>query len=241
MVNGSLGKCGVIWGRWTSPHTASVAAIVCRAAVIALLLLAAVAAPPWPARPSRRPPTGGAEPPPTPLRPDQKAKRERDLAAILREEQRKAAETEAKLRSEIEAISEDRSKLNAALIETAARVRVAGNPDRRERRPHQTLDDNERAIRNSLAKRRGRHRRGPGSAAAHRPAPAAGPHGAARRCAAVGAHRHDAGRGPAGDAGRGRGADRRPHRAGARAQGDRRRGGSVLARPRVALRRIASA
>ncbi len=49
--------------------------------------------------------------------------REQELEAV-RNEQKKAAETEAKLRSEIEAIGEDRRKLNQALIDAAARGRA---------------------------------------------------------------------------------------------------------------------
>jgi murein hydrolase activator len=85
---------------------------------------------------------------------DQKTQRERDLAAIL-EQQRKAADTEAKLRAEIEAISEDRSKLSGALIETASRVRSFESRIVTSEGRIKTLDDNERMIRQSLAERRG--------------------------------------------------------------------------------------
>src|SRR4051812_23168928 len=53
-----------------------------------------------------------------------KAARQHELDAV-RAEQRKNAETEAKLRAEIEAIGEDRRKLNDALIGTATRLRAA--------------------------------------------------------------------------------------------------------------------
>ncbi len=84
----------------------------------------------------------------------QKALRERDLDAI-RQEQRQAAETEAKLRAEIDAISEDRSKLNAALIETAARVRVLETRIAASEGRISGLDSNARTIRSSLDERRG--------------------------------------------------------------------------------------
>ena len=84
---------------------------------------------------------------------DQKAQREHDLEAV-REEQRKAAESEAQLRAEIQSIGEDRSRLNKALIDTAGRVRdlearIATSEGR-----SRTLDDNERTIRRSLTDRR---------------------------------------------------------------------------------------
>ena len=84
----------------------------------------------------------------------QKALRERDLEAI-RQEQRQAAETEAKLRAEIDAISEDRGKLNAALIETAARVRVLETRIAASEGRISGLDSNARTIRSSLDERRG--------------------------------------------------------------------------------------
>ena len=84
----------------------------------------------------------------------QKALRERDLEAI-RQEQRQAAETEAKLRAEIDAISEDRGKLNGALIETAARVRVLETRIAASEGRISGLDSNARTIRGSLDERRG--------------------------------------------------------------------------------------
>ena len=68
---------------------------------------------------------------------------------------RQAAETEAKLRAEIDAISEDRSKLNAALIETAARVRVLETRIAASEGRISGLDSNARTIRSSLDERRG--------------------------------------------------------------------------------------
>jgi len=83
----------------------------------------------------------------------EKARRERDLDA-LREEQRKAAEAEAKLRAEIESISDDRTKLNTALIETAARIRSLENRIAASEGRVKALDDNDRAIRRSFDGRR---------------------------------------------------------------------------------------
>jgi murein hydrolase activator len=83
---------------------------------------------------------------------DQKAQRE---LAALREEQRKAAEAEVKLRAEIESLSEDRGKLSRALIETASRVRALETRITASEGRIRTLDDNERAIRHSLEERRG--------------------------------------------------------------------------------------
>src|SRR5258707_3649949 len=51
-------------------------------------------------------------------------KRDQEIEAI-RAEQKKAAETQAKLKSEIDLIGEDRRKLNQALIDTAGRLRSA--------------------------------------------------------------------------------------------------------------------
>jgi septal ring factor EnvC (AmiA/AmiB activator) len=87
-----------------------------------------------------------------PAAPDQKATRERELQA-LRDEQRKAAEIETRLKAEIESLGRDRSKLNEALIDAAARIRtLEGQIATREGRI-QTLDDNERTIRDSLSER----------------------------------------------------------------------------------------
>ncbi len=79
--------------------------------------------------------------------------RDRELAAI-RTEQQRAAETEAKLRFEIQSIGDDRRKLTQALIDTAARLRaveerIAATEDKL--RP---LNESERDIRGSLEGRR---------------------------------------------------------------------------------------
>jgi len=95
------------------------------------------------------PPAFAEAPAPDPLK-------QRDLELdAARADQRKAADAERKLRLEIEALGEDRRKLNLALIETAARVRavearLAATELRLER-----LDQEERAIRRSLEARQG--------------------------------------------------------------------------------------
>jgi septal ring factor EnvC (AmiA/AmiB activator) len=79
--------------------------------------------------------------------------REQELEAA-RLAQKNAAETQAKLKAEIAAIGEDRSKLNQQLIDIAARVRdVEGRVAESEGRLH-TLDSHEREIRGSLDARR---------------------------------------------------------------------------------------
>src|SRR5439155_63513 len=82
-----------------------------------------------------------------------KAAREHELEAI-RAEQKQAAEIEARLRKEVEALGEDRRKLNEALIATAARVRSdeerIGAAETRLR----TLEAGEGNLRTSLAARR---------------------------------------------------------------------------------------
>lgn len=83
----------------------------------------------------------------------QKTQREQDLAAI-EAEQKRAADTEAQLKAEIEAISEDRRKLNQALIETAAHIRAAESRVAAGEARRTTLNDQERTIRGSLADRR---------------------------------------------------------------------------------------
>src|SRR5262249_16863462 len=80
-------------------------------------------------------------------------KAQRELDAV-REEQRQAADAEAKLHAETEAISEDRSKLNQALIDTAGRIRALETRIAASEERITTLDDKGRAIRQSLSERR---------------------------------------------------------------------------------------
>jgi septal ring factor EnvC (AmiA/AmiB activator) len=72
----------------------------------------------------------------------------------IQSERKKAVETEAKLKSEIEAIGEDRRKLNQQLIDTAARVRSVEERIAATEKRLKPLDENEAVIRNSMEKRR---------------------------------------------------------------------------------------
>jgi murein hydrolase activator len=124
---------------------------------------AAAQAPAWqngeipylPFRPSF-PANPPAEPAPKPQDAEtlKKEKESQDLEAI-RAEQRKAAETENKLKREIEAIGADRRQLNQQLIDTAARLRAVESQvgDAQERL--KPLDASEQALRQSLEERRG--------------------------------------------------------------------------------------
>ena len=79
--------------------------------------------------------------------------RDRELETI-RGEQKKAAETQAKLQQEVAAIGEDRRKLNEALLEAVGRLRLLegriGDTETRLK----PLDDSERDLRRSLEGRR---------------------------------------------------------------------------------------
>src|SRR5882757_542316 len=79
--------------------------------------------------------------------------RDQELEAI-RTEQKKAAETQAKLTGEIDAIGEDRRKLNVALIEGAARLRDTEDRIAETEGRLKPLDDSERSLRKSLEGRR---------------------------------------------------------------------------------------
>ena len=79
--------------------------------------------------------------------------REQEYEA-LQVERKKALEAETKLREEIDAIAGDRRKLNAQLIDTAARVRMVEQRIAAAESRLKPLDANEAAIRKSLA---GRH------------------------------------------------------------------------------------
>ena len=79
--------------------------------------------------------------------------RDQELEAI-RTEQKKAAETQAKLKDEIDAIGEDRRKLNQALIDGAARLRDTEDRIAETEGRLKPLDDSERALRQSLEGRR---------------------------------------------------------------------------------------
>jgi septal ring factor EnvC (AmiA/AmiB activator) len=79
--------------------------------------------------------------------------REQEFEA-LQAERKKAAEAEAKLREEIDAIAGDRRKLNQQLIETAARVRTVEQRIAATETRLKPLDESESAIRASLEERR---------------------------------------------------------------------------------------
>jgi septal ring factor EnvC (AmiA/AmiB activator) len=83
-----------------------------------------------------------------------KAARQQELDAV-QAEQRKAADAEALLRSEIAALGEDRRKLNEALLATAGRLRLAENHIAATEARLKKLEENERTVRKSLAGRRG--------------------------------------------------------------------------------------
>ena len=80
--------------------------------------------------------------------------RDQELEAI-RSEQKKAAETQDKLRAEIDAIGEDRRKLNQALIDGAARLSETEDRIVETESRLKPLDDSERSLRRSLEGRRG--------------------------------------------------------------------------------------
>jgi septal ring factor EnvC (AmiA/AmiB activator) len=80
--------------------------------------------------------------------------RDQELNAALAR-QRDAAQNQAKLRSEIDALGQDRAKLNQQLIDTATRIRdVEATIDATQARL-EPLDDQERLFQKSLDERRG--------------------------------------------------------------------------------------
>ncbi len=79
--------------------------------------------------------------------------RDHELEA-LRAEQQKAAETQQRLQAEIAAIGQDRSKLNQALIDTAARIRTVEAQIATAEERLKPLDSKEHSIRQSLDARR---------------------------------------------------------------------------------------
>src|SRR6185312_5215495 len=86
---------------------------------------------------------------------DQNALSQRDQEfEALQAERKKAAEAEAKLREEIDALTGDRRKLNEQLIETAARVRHVEQRIGTTEARLQPLDEKEKTIRASLDGRR---------------------------------------------------------------------------------------
>src|SRR6476660_9060814 len=75
--------------------------------------------------------------------------RDQELEAI-RSEQKKADETRAKLRDEIDAIGEDRRKLNQALIDGAARLRDTEDRIAETESRLKPIDESERSLRPCL-------------------------------------------------------------------------------------------
>ena len=111
--------------------------------------VAALADPPAAPNPSTAPTNAGT----TPVA-DSKAARVQELEAV-RAEQKRSADTEAKLRQDIQAIGDDRRKLNEDLINTAGRVRGLEERITATEARLQTLGENEASVRNSLQSRRG--------------------------------------------------------------------------------------
>src|SRR5438874_4180053 len=75
--------------------------------------------------------------------------RDRDLET-LRAEQKKALDTQARLKGEIEAIGNDRRQLNQRLIDTAARTRAVEEQVGNAQDRLKPLDERERSLRQSL-------------------------------------------------------------------------------------------
>jgi septal ring factor EnvC (AmiA/AmiB activator) len=85
---------------------------------------------------------------------DEKAKRESDLKA-LEEAMAASAAARRRLEAEIDEVKSDRARLNAALIDTAGRVRGTEDRTRALEQRLQTLTASEAAIRRSMESRRG--------------------------------------------------------------------------------------
>ena len=77
-----------------------------------------------------------------------------DLEAV-QAEQKKAIETAARLKHEIDSIGEDRRQLNQQLIDTAARIRAAETQVADTQERLKPLDTREQTLRQSLEDRRG--------------------------------------------------------------------------------------
>jgi septal ring factor EnvC (AmiA/AmiB activator) len=88
-----------------------------------------------------------------PAPPPDKAARQQELDAI-QAEQKKAADAEALLKSEITTLGEDRRKLNEALLTTAGRLRLAEDHIAATEARLRKLADKEREVRKSLDGRR---------------------------------------------------------------------------------------
>jgi septal ring factor EnvC (AmiA/AmiB activator) len=115
--------------------------------------VAAYADPPGPLAAHPEPPAPVAAPSHNASQ-DPKAARAHELEAV-RAEQKRAADTEAKLRQDIATINENRRKLNEDLINTAARVRSLEERVSATEARLQTLGEQESTVKNSLQGRRG--------------------------------------------------------------------------------------
>lgn len=98
-------------------------------------------------------PDVAAEQPAQASKPDEKSAREQELARV-RADQKRAAETQAKLNAEIAAIGEDRRKLSQALVETATRLREIEARIGETEGKLAALDENANGIRKTLQARR---------------------------------------------------------------------------------------
>jgi murein hydrolase activator len=113
------------------------------------------AQPPPPLPLSRNPAPPLALPPAAKPADRDPSKTRAEALGALRVEQRKAVETEVRLRREVESIGDDRQKLNQQLIDTAARIRAVENQAADAQERLAPLDARERALRQSLDDRRG--------------------------------------------------------------------------------------
>src|SRR3954454_4130356 len=111
------------------------------------LMLASIAAAPVAAQVAARAPQAAA------VSPDIIRQHEQELEAA-REQQRKAAELQQKLRADIAAIGQDRSKLNQQLIDIATQVRSVETRIGETEANLRPLDSREQALRASLDSRR---------------------------------------------------------------------------------------
>jgi murein hydrolase activator len=98
-------------------------------------------------------PAPAAAPPPRASNLDDLKQRDQELATI-RAEQRRALDTEAKLKREIESIGDDRRKLNGEMIEAAARVRAVEQQIAKTESRLAPIDEREAELRKSLEARR---------------------------------------------------------------------------------------
>jgi len=139
--------------------------VICSASAARAFLLLSVVVLSLDARPAAaqavprsRPETAAPKPAPSsPTAPsdrDPSRLRGKDLESI-RGEQRKAVETELRLKREIEAIGDDHRKLTQQLTETAGRIRAVESQVAETQERLAPLDAREQALRKSLAERRG--------------------------------------------------------------------------------------